>query len=117
MTSNFVPPLTGKKKLVAYSVNAPRNMSPSLRPVGRQESAKEAQRERTGDGAEREGAKKSAAAASSVVSGCDLKPLFLTTSAAFALALARTAEVSSAAPTNGGVQAEAARIARGVARV
>lgn len=114
MTSNFVSPLTGSKKLVRYSVNAPRNLSLSLRPAGKQRSAAEAQRERAR--AEREEAQR-AADASSIASGCDLKPLFLTTAAAFALASERAARVSSAAPTNGGVLTEAAKVARGVVRV
>lgn len=99
-TSNTFSP-SGPKKLVAYSVNAPRNLTPARRP-GKSESAK---KQAKGEAARAEDA------AAAAVATCTLRP-FLTTSRAFAIAAERASAISAAAPTNGGVLSEAAKVAR-----
>ena len=94
---------SGKKRLVAYSVTAPRNLTAALRP-GRGESAKKKQQREEAEAAKVE-------EAALAVASCTLRP-FLTTTRAFAAASARASEIGAAAPTNAGVLCEAARAAR-----
>ena len=100
--SNTISP-SGKKRLVVYLVNAPRNLNPALRP-GRGESAKKKQQR------EEAAASKMEEAALAVAS-CTLHP-FLTTTRAFSVAFSRASEIGATAPTNAGVLSEAAKVAR-----
>ena len=104
-TSNTLSP-SGKKRLVAYSANAPRNLTPALRP-GKGESAQRKQQR-----AEAEAAKIEEAALA--VASCTLHP-FLTTTRAFAAASAKASEIGATAPTNAGVLSEAMKGARSAA--
>ena len=101
-TSNTLSP-SRRKRLVVYSVDAPRNLAPALRP-GKGESAKKKQQR---EGAEASRIEKAALA----VASCTLRP-FLTTNRAFAVAASRAAEICVTAPTNAGVLSEAAKVAR-----
>jgi hypothetical protein len=93
---------------VAYAANAPRNLTPALRP-GKGESAKKIQARKEAEAAKAE-------EAAVAVASCTLHR-FLTTTTATAKASAKASEISATAPTNVGVLSEAARVARRAAAV
>ena len=99
---------SGKKRLVVYAADAPRNLTPALRP-GKAESAKKSQTKKEAEAAKAE-------EAAVAVASCTLHR-FLTTTRATAKASRTASEISATAPTNAGVLSEAARVARRAAAV